>query len=137
MKKLLAVILLLCMLMPCAVAEDVTAMSDDALKALYIAVKEELMARKLWDSSILPAGVYVAGESLPEGYYELTLNDNAIVAAWKSYEDFKQSDINNADDTVFYEFLNKGSKLTMSLIDGMCWRIPCDAVVRPFTGLVW
>lgn len=140
MKKLLAVVLVLCLLVPCAFAEapvDVKSMSDAELKSLYISVKEELMERKLWDTSILPAGIYIGGVTLPEGYYELTLNDSDIVAAWKSYEDYKQDTINNVNNVVFYQYLKKGTKITMSLVDGMVWRIPCDCVVRPFTGLDW
>lgn len=136
MKKLLVFVLTLCLLMPLASAEGVSFMPDADLKALYKSVKEELMNRKLWDTSILPAGIYIGGVNLPEGYYELTLNDSDIIAAWNSYEDFKE-DAHDAKKTVFYQYTRKGSMITMSLIDGMCWRIPCDAIVRPFVGFDW
>jgi len=136
MKKLLIFVLTLCLLMPLASAEDVSSMSDADLKALYKSVKQELMERKLWDTSILPAGIYIGGVNLPEGYYELTLNNSDIVAAWNSFDDYKE-DAHDANKTIFYQFIRKGSTVTMSLVDGMCWRIPQDAIVRPFVGFDW
>ena len=132
MKKLLAVILLLCMLMPCAVAEDVTAMSDDALKALYIAVKEELMARKLWDEATLPAGVYVAGKGLPEGTYECTATSNGLVKIYKNYDDFAKDEV-----CIDWFSVDEGEKFTMTLYGDICYFVKFNSTVRPFTGLSW
>ncbi len=136
MKKLFTLVLILCLVLPCAFAENVKDLTDEELKALYIEVKAELMERKLWDTGILPAGIYVGGMNLPEGNYELTVNSDCIVAAWNSFEECQQ-DSGALMNCIYGAFLEAGSVLTMTLTNGMCWSIQSDSIVRPFTGIVW
>ena len=135
MKKLLAVALILAMLIPCAVAEapvDVKSLPDDDLKALYMSVKQELMERKLWDTSVLPAGVYQAGTNLPEGTYECTVRGkDTFVVIHKNMEQFiKGTNIN------FYR-LQEGESFVMSLYGEIVYDINKECTVRPFVGLNW
>lgn len=133
MKKLLAVVLMLCLLVPWAAAEDVKSLNDEELKSLYIAIKEELMERKLWDTSFLPAGVYIGGLNLPVGSYELTLRDSGIIRAYRDYETF----LEGGENYIYYTFHDSDTLFTLTLTEGVCWVIPMDAMARPFTGLVW
>ena len=135
MKKLLAVALILCLLIPYAVAEtpvDVTAMSDADLKALYVSIKEELITRKLWEKAVLPAGVYVGGRDLPEGTYECVIKNEGFVIMYENYETFITSNMN-----IGYMWLDAGESFIMSLYDGIVYSIDEECTVRPFVGFDW
>jgi hypothetical protein len=134
MKKLLAVALVLCLLVPCAVAEapvDVKSMSDAELKSLYISVKEELMERKLWDTSILPAGVYQAGKGLPEGTYECIAKSDTRVVIYKNMEKYYSG------TNIGYFYPEEGQSFTLTLYDEIVYFVNSECIVRPFTGLDW
>lgn len=134
MKKLLSVLLVLALLLPVAAfAEvDVAGMSDADLKALYKTVKEELMTRKLWDASILPAGVYQAGLNLPEGTYEcISSEDNNVVKLYASYDAFLK------DEQFEYFLPKKGDAFVIVLRGDVCYYIKKPCTVRPFVGFDW
>lgn len=134
MKKLIAVALMLCLLIPAAVAEapDVKSMSDAELKALYVSVKEELMNRKLWDTSVIPAGLYQAGKMIPEGMYEcVSRKSSTYVYIYTSYEKYLKND--------YVKRLrpDEGETFTISLFGDVCYFIDEECTIRPFTGLSW
>lgn len=134
MKKLLSALLVLCLLIPAAIAEapvDVKSMSDAELKALYKDVKTELMDRKLWDSSTLPAGVYQAGKGLPEGSYECTLLNGGMVYIYKSYQSFLN------DDNIDWISMKEGQMFTMNLYGEVVYLLEFNSIVRPFVGFSW
>ena len=134
MKKLFAVALILCLLIPCVVAEapvDVKSLSDAELKSLYISVKEELMTRKLWEESTLPAGIYRVNKPLPEGAYECTMKDNGYIWIYRNYDEYA----NDGDYKLLY--LKSGQMFTLSLYDDVVYILASDATVRPFVGFDW
>ncbi len=134
MKKILTITLILALLIPLAVAEapvDVKALSDTELKSIYVAVKEELMERKLWEESTLPAGVYQAGKALPEGAYECILKNDGRVIIYQDYEHFLNDRINNFLD------LEKGQEFTLSLYGDVVYYLTFNSTVRPFIGPMW
>ena len=134
MKKLLAVALILCLLIPCAVAEapvDVKNLSDAELKALYKDVKAELMERKLWDSATLPAGTYYKNKPLPEGTYECTMKSSGYIWIYKTYNEYLQ----DGDYKLLY--LKEGQMFNLYLYDDVVYVLASDAIVRPFVGLDW
>lgn len=134
MKKLLAVALVLCLMIPYAVAEapvDVKSLSDAELKALYVSAKQELMERKLWDTSILPAGVYQAGKNLPEGSYECKVKGSTFITIHRDMEQFlKGSNIN-------YYHLQDGESFVMALYGDIVYDISKECIVKPFVGVDW
>ena len=132
MKRLFACLLILCLFATAAIAEDVSSMTDDDLKALYKTVKEELMNRKLWDESTLPAGVYMAGKGLPEGTYECTLKDDGVAIAWRDYDSYLMH-----KNRVSYIILDEGDMFTLSLYGSVVWELEFNSTVRPFVGLSW
>lgn len=134
MKKMIAVVLMLCLLIPAAVAEapDVKSLSDDELKALYKDVKAELMERKLWDSSVLPMGLYRAGIDLPEGVYECVPLKSGYFELFDSYETFIEK--NSGLRTLYFK---ENEVFTMSLIGNVCYFVSENCTVRPYSGLVW
>ena len=134
MKRVLALILAALFLMPSALAvppTDVSKMSDAALKELYLTVKEELMARKLWDESILPSGLYQAGKGLPEGTYECTARKKGLVIIYKDWQHFSD------DKSITWWTVEEGEMFVLSLYGEIVYRLPFDSVVKPFTGLSW
>lgn len=81
MKKLLAVILLLCILMPCAVAEDIdlSIYSFSELAALRDRCQLEMMNRSEWEEVVVPVGVYEIGKDIPAGDYSIILEENTTI----------------------------------------------------------
>ena len=134
MKKLFAVALILCLLIPAAVAEapvDVKNLSDDELKALYKDVKAELMERELWDGTTLPAGIYIAGKGLPEGTYELTALSRGQVRVFKDYDSFTENRLGQ------WVQLQPGDKYTLALYGETCYFIMFNSTVHTFLDLDW
>ena len=134
MKRLIAVILTVALLIPCAVAEapvNVHDLSDADLKALYAEVKQELMERKLWDSAVLPAGFYQAGKNLPEGTYECVASKTGAVYVYKDYDHFLK------EDTIKYFYPDENESFVISLYGEVCYFVKMECTVRPFVGLSW
>ena len=132
MKRLLTFLLVLILLIPASLAENVSAMSDADLKALYKSIKEELMNRKLWEESTLPAGVYQAGLNLPEGTYHCKSSEkNNSVILFANYEDF----LNNKYFEYFYP--NDGDEFVMTLKGTVCYYVKKPCIVMPFLGFNW
>ena len=134
MKKLFAVVLILCLLIPAAVAKapvDVKTLSDAELKALYKDVKTELMERKLWDEAKLPAGLYQAGKGLPEGAYECVAIKETRVVMYSNSNKF-----NEGTNCGFFT-VDEGESFIMTLYDEIVYKVDSMCNVRPFVGLDW
>ena len=134
MKRLIAVFLAVALLIPYAIAEapvNVRDLSDSELKALYTEVKEELMERKLWESAVLPAGVYQIGRNMPEGSYECVSRGSGTVFVYSNFENYL------ADKRMYYFFVSEGESFVMTLYENICYCTTKEATVRPFTGLSW
>lgn len=87
MKKLLAVALVLCLLVPCAVAEsiDLSGLSFDDLRILQQRIAQEMVTRPEWKGTKVPKGVWVVGEDIPAGYYAIELQDrrdSCFIGVW-------------------------------------------------------
>ena len=74
MKKLIAVVLMLCLLIPAAVAEDIdlSKLSFDELAMLRNLCQMEMMRRKEWQKVTVPVGVWKIGEDIPVGHWSIT-----------------------------------------------------------------
>lgn len=134
MKKIFAIALILAMLMPVSIAEapvNVEVLSDAELKSLYVTVKNELIERKLWDESTLPAGMYEAGKGLPEGTYECVLKNNGRVSIYQNYDNFLSGKIREQLR------LEAGQSFTLSLYGSVVYFLEFESIVRPFTGPSW
>ena len=134
MKKLLSFLLVLCLMIPTAIAEapvDVKSLSDAELKALYKDVKTELMDRKLWEASTLPAGIYQAGRGLPEGTYECIAIKKTHVVMYSNTKKF------NEGTNIGFFTADVGETFTMALYDEIIYKVEAMCNVRPFVGLDW
>lgn len=133
MKKLLLLILAILVCGYAFAETNVNDMSNDELKSLYKSVKQELINRKLWDKSTLPAGVYISGETLPEGSYEcVVLQNNTYIYSYKTYDDY-------ANDKSFIKsyYLSEGDTFLLNIKGNVCWDIHKPVIVRPFVGMDW
>ena len=92
----------------------------------------QLINRKLWDKSTLPAGVYISGESLSEGSYECEMLYDTTIESYKSYDDFANGKMWNSK-----YYLKKGDVFLLTLKGKMCWDIDKPVIVRPFVGMDW
>lgn len=73
MKKLLAIILVLCSIVAFASAEtDLASMPFDELYALRHKVDAEIMSRPEWKEVTVPAGQWTVGEDIPAGTYSIS-----------------------------------------------------------------
>ena len=79
MKKLLAVSLVLCLLVPCAYAEsiDLSALSFSDLAALRDRCQFEMMKRDEWQEVTVPVGVWEIGKDIPAGHWSITASKNS------------------------------------------------------------
>lgn len=73
MKKFLLAVLLLFLIFPSAVSEeiDLSNLSYNDLSVLRARCQEEMMTRDEWQEVEVPQGVYVVGKDIPEGKWTL------------------------------------------------------------------
>lgn len=134
MKRIAAFVAAILLLFSYAISEstiDIKALTDAELKTLYISVKDELMERKLWESSTLPAGMYQAGKGLPEGTYECTAKSYGMIFIYKDYQSFLDDKNNN------WFIVNEGDMFTLALYGDVVYYVEVNSIVRPFVGLSW
>lgn len=79
MKKLLAVALVLCLLAPCAFAEniDLSGLSFAELAAIRDRCQKEMMKRDEWQKVTVPVGVWEIGKDIPAGHWSITASKNS------------------------------------------------------------
>lgn len=129
MKKLLAVLLVLCLL-PWVYAEDVSALTDDELRALYTAVDAEMKRRELSPSEVFPGGLHIGGVSIAAGTVVsgMALNFGQI----RMYDSYERM-VNDRDDYVQLRNILEGEYFTFFFGEGMCWFSTTDLLVISIT----
>lgn len=84
MKKLLSVILLVCMIPVCAGAVSLSDLSFDELVELRNQINAEIVARPEWKQTEIPAGEWVVGEDIPAGSYSISVTGKqSLVQIWE------------------------------------------------------
>lgn len=133
MKRICFVVLALLLIFSSfALAEvDVNSMTDEELKQAYKDVMAELMDRKIWEESILPAGVYAVGKPLPEGSYYCTLKSKGTAYIFEDFDHVITNDWNE------YIPLEEGQTFTLALYGDIVYLLKFDSYVHPFVGLDW
>jgi len=137
MKKLLAVALILCLLIPCAIAEsvDLSDLSFDELRDLQYRVASEIMSRPEWESVVIPAGSWRIGVDIPAGSYSMESADgkSVFIGVW-GYE--KGDYITNGGCIDSYTLYEKGEIVgKIVLQDGWLLDIKYAIILRPVKGL--
>ena len=125
MKRFLCVLLILCILPVCVFAEY-TGKTDDELKADFRSIVSELISRKIWLSDSIPAGLYIVGESVPAGSYELTATQNGKVAIYPTLDDMA-----TGHNRIIYILYSEGESFVLTLSDGLVIDLGCTCKISP------
>ena len=72
MKKLLCIIMILCVIPVISLADDLTSMSYEDLIALSRQITAEIMSRPEWKEVEVPSGEWTVGVDIPAGVYSIT-----------------------------------------------------------------
>lgn len=72
MKKVICVVLLLCLFPVVSMAEDLASMSYEDLIALSQRITSEIMSRPEWKEVEVPSGIWTVGVDIPAGVYSIT-----------------------------------------------------------------
>ncbi len=118
MKRALALILALLLIGSAALAEiDLSGLSYDELLELREQVNLAIWNSESWHEIEVPAGVYIIGEDIPAGRYDLSYVGpyNALVALYKDKDKYMEHHIVLA---ILNESLNDDQHLTITLDDG-------------------
>lgn len=113
---------------------DISSLSDDDLLAMNESIDREIEARGLSELSVLPAGVYVAGEDIEEGSYRLVGKDSQVtilIFTREAYNAYVENGSSTKDrpesnpEVVF--FINPGDEGFVSLEEGQVLKLfyPC------------
>ena len=125
-KKILSVILTLCLLPVIALAEvDLSAMSVDELIALNKAVVMELMSRKDFKEVAVPSGEYKVGEDIPAGAYTVKAKQFAVLVTYEKNGDYGDVYTVESDSCIGKLTLEKGESI----------QITGDVIFTPYAGL--
>ena len=132
MKRMLIVALIVCLIFPaCCAASDLTGMTDEELKAEFSAVVAELVSRGIWISDTIPAGLYIVGQSIPAGSYELTPLTNDTIEIFPTLEDMSSN-----HNRLMYLVFEENETFTLTLSDGMAFNLQSTCTIKPF-GFSW
>lgn len=125
MKRFVGMILVLMLICSSALCEgiDFSAMSDEELQSVAMAIQQELVSRNVYTDSIFFEGIYTVGEDIEPGVYEISLfefsrsdNEKAYIyihdgngetIGWEQFKSF---------DVVLKKKLNSGD--TIEFDDG-------------------
>ena len=90
MKKLIALLMIIALLLPAAVLADlpdISGLSYDELLELRTKIQLQLFSSKLVDGITVPPGEYIIGEDIPEGSYRvcaISLERNSMVIIYSA-----------------------------------------------------
>lgn len=80
MKKLICIVMIMCLFPVVSLAEDLSSMSYEDLIALSQRIATEIMSRSEWKEVEVPPGTYEIGKDIPAGEYSIKCVDhNAII----------------------------------------------------------
>ena len=91
MKKLICIILILCLPVIAVAETDLTSMSYDALVNLQRSLTTEIMSRPEWKSVTVPAGTWLIGTDIPAGSYSLSSKRAGVVVWRRAIDDYSDN----------------------------------------------
>ena len=71
MKRLIAVLLISCMMFSAAAADGLSGLTFEQLLVLRQEITAEIMSRPEWKEVEVPAGTWIIGEDIPAGVYSI------------------------------------------------------------------
>lgn len=143
MKKLLTLFLILVLVIPAAVAEDIdlSALTFDQLVALRARCQMEMMTRDEWQEVTVPAGLWKIGEDIPAGHWVISgdFTVKGLVDTGISYGDklTKDGKVDWMHSTVFqgHTFTKANPSVDIVLEEGFYLEVNYGPVIfTPYTG---
>lgn len=137
MKKIIAVLLILWLLIPSALGEgiDLSKLSYDELTALRRSIEAEIMSRPEWKEITVPAGEWEVGVDIPAGSYsiEMATNKSGNLLVWgKAKNDYKSNGGLLVNISIVPDNRVIGK---INLKGGTILDITCAVIIRPVKGL--
>ncbi len=113
---------------------DLTTMTLDELVALHQSVDAEIDARISCDPEMIPAGVYVVGESIKAGKYNILTNDDYYgfnVATFASKEIYEKAFAENNEALASFQcYVGSDDSAFVQLDDGMVLLVSGTALIE-------
>lgn len=114
MKKLIIVMVVVCLLCSVAVAENLSSLSYEDLLVLRDELNAEIMSRPEWKQALVPVGTWYTGTDIPIGYYSITsTNDLSIVRLVDKNDHFIFYKTMEKDEVAGKVYFEEGSVLTV------------------------
>lgn len=148
MKKLVSVLLLLCLMISPAFAEiDLSGLSFDELVALRSQCLTEMTKRDEWQEVTVPVGVWKIGEDIPAGHWNITCyRTDKYAYAVVYYTDELDATKKKASNRGKFHYadmvkvdgspaMTNNTVLDIDMIEGAYLVIErCPVVLSPYTG---
>ena len=139
MKRFLAIMVLVLMVVSSAAAEDIdlSGLSFDQLIQLQSRITMEIMQRDEWQEVTVPAGVYVIGKDIPAGSWsvEMACKGSCEVLLYPNKEESENEFGFSLFDVVLSEYIEKTTVGKLDLKNGNILVLSGDTIFRPFTGM--
>ncbi len=114
MKKLIAIILVLCSFASISVAESIFGdFTFDQLLILHHALDQEIMSRPEWKEVTVPAGDWIVGVDIPEGKYSIRPVKNGYIKIIDTKGNLFFSDAMSKDEIVGKLELKEGYSIRL------------------------
>lgn len=134
MKKLLAMLLVICMPVVSMAAVDLSGMTFDELIALREQLNIAIWNSQEWKSVDVPTGVWIVGDDIPAGHWTVTNTEGGHIQVFycqKIKPAEKKPDHDGPAHTIV---LGKNESVDYEMEDG--WFFICEgtATFTPYTG---
>lgn len=108
MKRLLCVLLILCLVPVFALADfDLSSMSFSDLQTLQNEINREIRNRPEWKSVSVPSGIYTVGAQIPAGSYSVS-GDGFYIAVYRDNSLIVNQGVTSEDDFIAHIELMDG-----------------------------
>ena len=138
MKKLVAIILMICLFIPCAFAEefDLSSLSFAELKTLQQRVEAEMVKRPEWKGVEVPIGCWRIGTDIPAGSYSIEIKDSkrlGNVAVWG----YASQDYETNGGLIHNKMIGQkqGNIGKIELLDGWVLEVNYPVILKPAQSL--
>lgn len=105
MKKFLIVAIVICMMIPCALSEDIdlSALSFEQLVALKERINLALFSSDEWQEVVVPQGIWLVGKDIPAGKWTLTAQQTDDGITYIQYG----SKLNDNKNEIEYKYMRE------------------------------
>ncbi len=136
MKRFLAILVLVLLVVSSAAAEDIdlSGLSFDQLVQLQSRITMEMMQRDEWQEVTVPAGVYMVGRDIPAGKWEVTATQ---FLSYLTYgKELKEDNKNEVAHTGHYtwKYCKEGEPYIFEFEDGYYVQLDDAMIFKPVSA---